>query len=73
MDGGMLHCALAGWDGRDHEGECRLSSSAVFRYMQKWCKAWEVDLENRPPAVKSSGPGEAQPSLREARLWCKHH
>ena len=35
-------------------------SSADFlcRYMQKWCKAWEEDLEKRPAAVKNSGPGD---------------
>ena len=30
----------------------------LCRYMQKWCKAWEEDLEKRPAAVKSSGPGD---------------
>ena len=60
---GMLYSALAGLDGRDYKGQCSLSSSAVFRYMQKWCKAWEIDLENRPAAVKSSGPGEQQSPL----------
>ncbi|CAL5228863.1 g12074 [Coccomyxa viridis] len=39
------------------EEEAMSVEERILKYMQKWCQAWEDDLENRSIAVKCSGPG----------------
>ena len=54
-------------------GGLKMSCYAVRRYMQKWCKAWEDDLESRPAAVKSSGGGKGHPVLEGRRSCTASH